>query len=116
MLDIITDKTSKVVLSIGLFQGFQQENGYPVMQKLDGTLAAYVLDQVDLYQGLSVPEQIQELKYCYTPLFGFYENLDYIEPEEPDSTNTYGIPDEMYYKIKEQAVQEVRQEVQNGTV
>lgn len=79
-------------------------NGYP---SIDGILAY----PSELYSSFSV-ETLPEgeiKKYCYTEEMGFYENPNYVEP---DPTNTYGIPDEIFYAIKEQAIAEVQQEVE----
>ena len=59
--------------------------------------------QVDYYELIT--------KYCYTEEKGFYVNPDYVEP---DPTNTYGIPDELFNRIKSDYREQIAQEVSDN--
>lgn len=113
MADIIVEKNKNTLVGIGIFKGYW-DNGYPIITDTNGIDCAYPSDLVVMYKNITIPEGVQQSRYCYTEEKGFYENPDYEEPEEPDPTNTFGIPDEVYHTIKEQAVVEVQEGVING--
>lgn len=86
-------------------------NGYPflVNEKL-----AFIPADVVIYEDIEVSDEVKSnpSKYCYTPEQSFYENPNYIEP---DPTNTYGIPDELFNQIKSDYREQIAQEVsENG--
>lgn len=100
----------KEVGGIGEVLDYMEENGYP---RLVNENVAFIPDAVTIYENVEVSEEIKNnwFKYCYTPEQGFYENPNYVEP---DSTNIYNIPDEIYYAIKEQTITEVLGGIENG--
>ena len=102
---IITNKEKSIVVDTGNEVTYW-DNGYPVIVEKD---VAFVKEDVNVFEITELPEDFKQGKYCYTEEKGFYINPDYVEP---DSTNTYGIPDEIFYAIKEQAIAEVQQEVE----
>lgn len=113
---LITNKESNVLVAIAE-DNYQEENnlgtlsnGYPWIKS---TNIAYILDEVNVFQNVTTSEKIIEQKYCYTEEKGFYLNPDYVEP---DPTNTFGITDDLYHSIKEQAIAEVQKEVSNETL
>lgn len=60
----------------------------------------------------TIPEYVKIEKYCYTEEKGFYVNPDYVEP---DPTNTYGIPDDLFNQIKADYREQLASEVtENG--
>lgn len=107
---LVTNKINNNVM------GFDDEltywnNGYPflVNEKL-----AFVPNDVIIYENVEISTEIKlnPSKYCYTEGEGFYENPNYIEP---DPTNTYGIPDELFNQIKADYREQIAQEVsENG--
>lgn len=68
-------------------------NGYPF---LINKKMGFVLDEVSVYEVQEIPSEVEPYKYCYTEEKGFYLNPNWVEP---DPTNTYGIPDEVYHAI-----------------
>lgn len=115
MADIIVEKSKNALVGIGIFKGYL-DNGYPIITDTDGIDCAYPSDLVVMYKNVVIPDGVQQSKYCYTEEKGFYENPEYEEPEAPDITNTYGISDETYYTIKNQAIAEVQKGVSDGTL
>ena len=81
------------------------DNGYPKLVNRD---IAFVADDVEVYTDVDMIENIVPGKYCYTSEQGFFENPDWQEP------NPYGIPDELLEQIKNDTVEEIRQEVLNS--
>lgn len=111
MKAVIMNETNAVI-EIGEIIDYW-DNGYPIVKNSAGSECAFPPDNLTFAEIDSIPEDFQPIKYCYTEEKGFYKNPNWVEP---DATNIFGISDEVYRAIKEQAVQEVRQEVQNGTV
>lgn len=86
-------------------------NGYPVLIEEN---VAFPPETVNIYQNVEVSDEVKTnpSKYCYTEEKGFYVNPDYVEP---DPTNTYGIPDELFNQIKSDYREQIAQEVsENG--
>lgn len=86
-------------------------NGYPVLIEEN---TAFPPETVNIYQNVEVSDEIKSnlSKYCYTEEQGFYENPNYVEP---DATNTYGIPDELFNQIKADYREQIAKEVsENG--
>ena len=52
------------------------DNGYPL--NVDAN-TAYPIEIVNVYEVETVPEEVVEGKYCYTPERSFYENKDWKE-------------------------------------
>lgn len=100
---IITQIDKNIILDICSKVEYQ-ENGYP--QNTD-TKVSYVKGFVKIYQIEEIPEYVQVIKYCYTIELGFYENPEYKEP------NMYNIPNELLEQIKNDAIQEVQNELNN---
>lgn len=81
------------------------DNGYPLFPDLN---RAYIPETTEIYTVDTIPGDVAEYKCCYTPVAGFYENANYKEP------NTYGIPDELLQRIKDDAVAEIEEAVANA--
>lgn len=89
---IITEKQTNEVLRMGLKLD-TMDNGYP---RLVEENVAFPPEVVNVYEVETIPDNLEPYKYCYTEEKGFYPNPNWVEP---DSTNTYGIPDEVYHAI-----------------
>ncbi len=51
---------------------------------VDNHAIAYAPDEViNVFEVEEIPENVERAKYCYTEEKGFYENENYVEPEEP---------------------------------
>ena len=98
---IITDKQTHQIIEVGNEIQYM-ENGYPLLVDKQ---VYFSVEDVDVYESDSEPEDVSPSKYCYTEEAGFYLNPDYEEP------NPYGIPDELVEQIKYDTVEEIRQEV-----
>lgn len=101
MQEIIVEKDTKIIKGIE--------------RKFDETELSFICNNViyskllfDRFQSIEVSDKIVPFKYCYTPEQGFYENPNWVEP---DTSNTFGIPDDVYMAIKKQAIQEVQNEL-----
>lgn len=108
---LITNKEDNVLVAMAE-DSYQDEsnlgaldNGYPWIKSIN---TAYITGEVNTFQNVTVPEAVTEQKYCYTEEKGFYLNPDYMEPE---AGNTFGISDNVYRAIKDQAIQEVQDEL-----
>ena len=121
---IITDKTTSVINTIandttdklapneavtknGNSNLGTWANGYPVLIEEN---MAFSPKSVNIYQNIEVAIEVTPNKYCYTPEQRFYLNPDYTEP---DSTNTYNIPDETYHDIIDDFVEEMLKKTEN---
>lgn len=89
---IITNKKKSIVVDTGNEVTYW-DNGYPVIVEKD---VAFVKEDVNVFEVNELPEDFKQGKYCYTEEKGFYVNPDYVEP---DSTNTYGVSDNVYHQI-----------------
>lgn len=107
---IVVNKEIPIVSAVGAFKEYW-DNGYPILTDSNGNDCAYPDILFDFFDIESIPEDYAPSKYCYTEEKGFYLNPDYVEP---DPTNTFGISDDVYHAIKEQAVAEVQEGVKNG--
>lgn len=84
------------------------DNGYPAIKS---TKEAWISEQVDVYQNVdNVPDDkyLKAGKYKYTSEDGFTINSDWVAPDE---TNTYGIPDEVLAKIRQDTLDSIVSEV-----
>lgn len=72
---IITDKDN-VIINISKTIGYQS-NGNILVN--DGTLAIAKLLVNKVCEVDEIPEEIEEVKYCYTEEKGFYKNENYKE-------------------------------------
>lgn len=75
---ILTKKTDNVIVEIGENLDYMK-NGYPRIIEKN---VAYPDWSVNVYENIEVPEEVQLHKYCYTETEGFYENPDWVDPEE----------------------------------
>ena len=105
-MTIITDAQSGTIIALGELKEFWP-NGYPIITDSNGNSIAYPPDFTIMYENVEVPSDVTPEKYCYTPEDGFYLNPDYREPEN----NPYGIPDELYDTIRDEAVAQIEREV-----
>lgn len=77
---IITDKKKNTIIGIGQEMDYLS-NGYP---RLIEENTAFVTEQVNISEVATVPDEVEEEKYCYTAEKGFYPNPDWVEPETDD--------------------------------
>jgi hypothetical protein len=75
---IITEKHNDAVTCICKALDYM-ENGYPRDIHRN---TAYVAETVNVYENVTVPVEVKERQYCYTPEKGFYVNPDYQEYTE----------------------------------
>ena len=101
---LITRKEDNVCLNFGNELDYIA-NGYPRIVEKD---IAFVKENVNVFEIIELPEDFKQGKYCYTEEKGFYINTDYVEP---DSTNTYGISDDVYHQI----IDDYTAEIYGGT-
>lgn len=87
---IITRKETDSIIDIGNELQYL-ENGYPLLVDRQ---VYFSIDDVNVYEVDSVPEEVTPSKYCYTEERAFYLNPNYIEP------NPYGISDELVEQIE----------------
>ena len=60
----------------------------------------------ETFEVEALPENMTANKYCYTPENGFYKNPNYVE-----INNSYGLPNEVYDAIRDEAVAQIESEV-----
>ena len=89
---IVTNKKKSVVVDTGNEVTYWGKS-YPVIVEKDD---AFIKEDVNVFEVNELPEDFKQGKYCYTEEKGFYVNPDYVEP---DSTNTYGVSDNVYHQI-----------------
>lgn len=77
---IITDKRNTIMYLTETFMKINEN----VMLVDNGTLNL-IIDDAEVYGVNEIPEYVTTIKYCYNETNGFYENPDYVEPEEPVS-------------------------------
>ena len=92
---LIVNKDNNVVRGYGENLHYW-DNGYPILTDEN---IAFVKEEVDVITIETVPEEVVPYQYCYTEKDGFYKNPNWVEP---DPTNTYGIPDDIYHAIIDQ--------------
>ena len=108
MYAFIDKSTGVIIHSANILS--KMENGYPLFPEIDTACVPSMFDVVEI-DGL--PFTVTPHKYLYDISSGtFTENPQYTEP---DTTNTYGIPDNLYHEIKDAAIEQV-QESTNGKV
>ncbi len=104
--DALTHEVNNAMENVTEFEG-------GIYETLDGG-TKFIINESDIfdrYDGkiyeelTSVPDDFELFKYCYTAGKGLYLNPDWKEP------NPYGIPDNLVEQIKNDAVEEIRQEV-----
>ena len=89
---LITVKDDNRIMMMGEALDYMS-NGYP---RLVNENVAFVKEDVNVHEVAEVPSEVIPEKYCYTAEQGFYLNPDWVEP---DPTNTYGVPDDVYHAI-----------------
>ena len=82
-MHIVIDTESTKLMAIGTLTEYWS-NGYPVITDMNGLDCAYPTDFTTLYKVDYIPDGVEAEKYCYTPEYGFYENLYYVPIEEND--------------------------------
>lgn len=50
---------------------------------LNNRLRVLVTRDFKMYEFENIPDGVEAEKYCYNETDGFYENINYVEPEEP---------------------------------
>ncbi|NBH61561.1 hypothetical protein D1155_07855 [Anaerotruncus sp. 80] len=103
-MNIIVDRISRVLVDFDTEVEYMR-NGYPRLVNKD---IAFVADDIEVFTGVDIPENVVAGKYCYTEEDGFYLNPDYEEP------NPYGLTDEQYNEIVDSVIAQVQEGVING--
>ena len=99
---IITKKEDNEILMMGMELDYM-ENGYPRLVDYD---VAFYPEYIDVHEVSEVVEGVEIHKYCYTEEDGFYPNPNYVEPN-----NSYGLPNDLYDTIRDEAVAQIEREV-----
>lgn len=86
---VVTDTNFNIIQAIG------DEMVDEKIINTNGSHTAFAFS-INSYDVDNIPSDVAAYKYCYTEVDGFYLNPDYIEP---DTSNTYGIPDEIYHAV-----------------
>ena len=103
---IIIEKETKIIVNYDDKIEYQT-NGYPVIKKDGGLGVAYPTLIYDIAEVESIPEDFAIGKYLF-------ENSQFtLNPKwvDPDPSNTFDVPDDVYMAIKEHAIQEVQNEL-----
>lgn len=103
---IIIEKETKIVVNYNDAIEYQT-NGYPVVKKEGRLGVAYPTQMYDVAETESIPEDFAIGKYLFEDS-QFALNPDWVGP---DPSNTFGVPDDVYMAVKEQAIQEVQNEL-----
>ncbi|MCI7261856.1 MAG: hypothetical protein MR562_01360 [Clostridiaceae bacterium] len=104
---IVTLKETEEIVGIGNSLEYL-DNGYPVLTEEN---VCFPADAVKVFDAEDVPDQICKGKHCYNEDRGVYENPGW---REPDRDNIFGVPDDVYQNIKDQAMIEIQQEVKKS--
>ena len=75
---IITEKLQNIILMFGEQLDYLS-NGYP---RLIDKNIAFPTESVNVFEVDNIADNICPHKYCYTTEKGFFENLNYVSPEE----------------------------------
>lgn len=75
---LITDKSTHRIIMWGKQLNYT-EGGYPHLVEED---TAFVPDIVNVYNNVTIGEEVTPGKYCYTEQEGFYENTNWVSAEE----------------------------------
>lgn len=102
---IIVNKTDKHIINYGNSVEYLS-NGSPHL--IDRNLR-YEKDKVLVYEGITLPKEVEPSKWCYTPEEGFYKNPDFLEYTEPSPTDW--IDPVTVDAIKDIAIEEVQNAV-----
>lgn len=105
---VVTEVNTNRVLVAGELKGYW-ENGYPIIADTIGAECAYPHHVASIHIVDSIPEDFMPDAYSYTEEEGFYKTPGW------EQANKYGVPVEVLEQIKDEAILEVEQEVQNGT-
>lgn len=78
---VITDKETHAIYDIcgNMRTDF---DGFPVNEDRN---IKYIPWTVDVFSAEEIPEEVEQIKFCYTPEEGFYPNPNYREPDPFDS-------------------------------
>ena len=87
---IITEKEHNIIIMMGKELDYMEVNGYPRLVEED---VAFPTEMVNVHEVETVPEEVEDGKYCYTEAEGFYANPDWREP------NPYNVTEEVYNAI-----------------
>lgn len=107
-MKVITSTESAEVITIGTLKEYW-DNGYPIITDMNGIDCAYPTGLTVMHDVGSIPEEVAPFKYCYTEADGFYKNPNYEEPN-----NDYGIPNDLYDTIRNEAVEQIQSEVNSS--
>ena len=77
---VLTNKNNEIIEISNTYELDEEHRNINV----DNHAIAYAPDEViNVFEVDEVPENVELAKYCYTEEKGFYENENYVEPEEP---------------------------------
>lgn len=92
---IITEKETGKIIMMGSQLDYMS-NGYP---RLVEENVAFPTDIVNVHEVESIPDGVEEGKYCYTPEYRFYENPDYQEPDSKESVTEQEVIDSIIAEV-----------------
>ncbi|MEY8366307.1 hypothetical protein AALA22_11770 [Anaerovoracaceae bacterium 41-7] len=105
---IITD-ANDIVVGIGISTDESDYFKNPRLALDDGSKVSFAFD-INIYNNVDTGDEISPFEYCYHPDVGFYKTPEEETPEQ----NIYGISDEIYCAIKNEAVDEIKREVRKN--
>lgn len=77
---VLTNKNNEIIEISNTYELDEEHRNINV----DNHAIAYAPDEViNVFEVEEIPENVEIAKYCYTEEKGFYENENYVEPEEP---------------------------------
>lgn len=100
---VIVEKESNRVLGYGEVLDYEPEINYPLLVNENIAFPDFL---VDVKVADAVPAEVITGKYCYTEADGFY-----VDPYFVESNNPYGISNELYDTIRDEAVAQIEREV-----
>ncbi len=77
---VLTNKNNEIIEISNTYELDEEHRNINV----DNHAIAYGPDEkINVFEVEEVPENVERAKYCYSEEQGFYENENYVEPEEP---------------------------------
>lgn len=102
---LITNKDNNRIVMWGEVLDYM-ENGYPRLVDED---TAFYPEAFIVHEDVTIEEGVEPGKYSYTAENGFYVSATYVEPNNP-----YGLSNELYNTIRDEAIAEIEEAVING--
>ena len=103
---IIITNVNDIVVGIGRSTDESDYFKNPRLTLDDGSKVSFAFD-INIYNNVDTGDEISPFEYCYHPDTGFYK----VPTKETPQRNIYGISNEIYCAIKNEAVDEIKREV-----